>query len=302
MPRYAPVMSIDDLKTLIINDAIKRSYEEEYNVIDRNSPDFTSILGMLLLNCYDSEDDKDNGKESTLMDKVHADWSKVQFDLENYEVEGFELTATGVPYVMMSCGGDWEVPIACVVYWDGKNYRGYVPVEGNCYNVKTKTAFGNAEDEADDEGAFVQHFGGDNDADMYDAEPDWNIVRNAVSGRIEGRGTATASKTPVKSNAKLKAARQAAIEANLDLSGDITADMVYAVISLAAGCSYVEFILRASGRELTKAECNRIVGMPSTFRKTDMSNYVIWYSPDGVYPQRAEFLLKASGFTKDPKK
>jgi hypothetical protein len=297
MPRYAPLMTVDELKTMVVTDAVKRNYEEEYTVIDHNSPDFALILGMLLGGCFDSEDDEAENKESTLMDKVHADWSKVQFDLENYEVEGFELTDTGVPYVMMTCGGDWEVPIACVIYWDGKHYRGYVPVEGNCYNVKAKAAFGNA-DEDDDQRAFKAQFG---DKDMYDAEPDWVIVRNAVSGRIEGRGTATANKAPVKSNAKLKAERQAAIETSLDLTGDITADMVYAVIGLAAGCAHVAFILRASGRELTKAECNRVVGMPSTFRKSEGSTYIVWYSPNGIYPQRAEILLKASGFTKDPK-
>lgn len=41
-------------------------------------------------------------------------------------------------------GGDWEEPVAFVVYWDGKEFRGYVPTNGNSFDVKSKAAIGTA--------------------------------------------------------------------------------------------------------------------------------------------------------------
>lgn len=41
-------------------------------------------------------------------------------------------------------GGDWEEPVAFIIYWDGKNFRGYVPTEGNCFDLASKAAIGTA--------------------------------------------------------------------------------------------------------------------------------------------------------------
>lgn len=77
---------------------------------------------------------------------------KVRFDLENTEAMqdglcGYHTTPAGLSYLAMTSGGDWEVSVLWIVYWDGKKIRGYVPTEGNPWNRRTKEAYGNDDDE-----------------------------------------------------------------------------------------------------------------------------------------------------------
>lgn len=50
---------------------------------------------------------------------------------------------------MYKIGGDWELPVAVFIYFDGDTIRGYVPIRGNAINIKggkkqnEKIAFGN---------------------------------------------------------------------------------------------------------------------------------------------------------------
>jgi len=279
MPRYAPKMSTDDLKTRFTNLALENDYVEEFG---GDLDDFESILHMLV-----SEEH---------MPMVLKDWSKVNFDLENVMLEGFKTTDSGVPFALLVCGGDWETPIATVVYYDGKTFRGYVPKNGNPYNHKTKTAFGN-EDEDEDAAAYEHQTGDD---DYYNAMPVWSDIYADIDNRIQAKGAADAVSKPAKSKAKIRAEAQREAERSLDLSGDLTSDMLQVEISLAAGGSYFEVQLRASGRTLTKAECNRVVGVPAAMRKEDFGNRIIWYSPQGVYPERCWKMLEVAGFAKNP--
>lgn len=93
--------------------------------------------------------------------KVHRDLEKIEFDFENCysdesEVEhcepdeakfiGIKTLPNGMTYLGFFAGGDWEVPIRFIVYYDGKGFRGYVPTEGNPWNLATKTAYGSEPD------------------------------------------------------------------------------------------------------------------------------------------------------------
>lgn len=93
-----------------------------------------------------------------LLDKLGRD-IKVKFDLENVtdwpsytfgpeELIGVHTTPNGLTYYGICAGGDWEMPVFFIVYWDGKKLRGYVPTEGNPWNTTTKQAYGN-DDAAD---------------------------------------------------------------------------------------------------------------------------------------------------------
>ena len=53
------------------------------------------------------------------------------------------MTKSGVPYLCCSGGGDWEVPVVFMIYWDGKSFRGYILTKGNPWNTKIKAAFNN---------------------------------------------------------------------------------------------------------------------------------------------------------------
>ena len=58
-------------------------------------------------------------------------------ECEDYEVIG------GIPFAWGMCGGDWEQPIAFVVYFGGDgSLKSYVPSSGNAYNHDELCAYG----------------------------------------------------------------------------------------------------------------------------------------------------------------
>lgn len=92
---------------------------------------------------------------------VGKDLSKIVFDFENVECtkdgiydEGdglvdllnFGTLSNGMVYLGITAGGDWEYPLFFILYWNGKNIRGYIPTDGNTWNKEFKTAYGSEED------------------------------------------------------------------------------------------------------------------------------------------------------------
>lgn len=79
----------------------------------------------------------------------------MEFDWENFEyrprdaycdtasIVGFRTLSNGLTYLGIVAGGDWEFPVFLIVYWDGKQLRGYVPKSGNPWNTDSKKAYGN---------------------------------------------------------------------------------------------------------------------------------------------------------------
>ena len=80
---------------------------------------------------------------------------KIEFDFENFECEtskgyngaegitGLRTLSNGLAYVGCSAGGDWEIPVFFIVYWDGQKLRAYIPTKGNPFNRTEKQAYGN---------------------------------------------------------------------------------------------------------------------------------------------------------------
>ena len=82
------------------------------------------------------------------MDKKSENWIKkdfkgIHFDWENYDIVGDVRTTKGVPYQLFYAGGDWEIPVYFMVYYDGKKIRVYVPTVGNTWRQDLKQALGN---------------------------------------------------------------------------------------------------------------------------------------------------------------
>ena len=82
------------------------------------------------------------------MDKKSQNWIKkdfkgIHFDWENYDIVGDVRTTKGVPYQLFYAGGDWEIPVYFMVYYDGKRIRVYVPTVGNTWRQDLKQALGN---------------------------------------------------------------------------------------------------------------------------------------------------------------
>lgn len=83
--------------------------------------------------------------------------------------------------VYFLAGGDWEQPLLVILYWDDKSYRGYIPLKGNVINLKTKSAFGNY-DEEDEE--YIKEYYGE-EVEMYEIEPDINSCFEDFEQRVE---------------------------------------------------------------------------------------------------------------------
>jgi len=75
------------------------------------------------------------------------DLNKIEHDEENFDIIGDIKTADGVPFIQGQFGGDWEAAIFFVVYWDGKEFRGYIPTKGNAFDRFRKIALGNDDEE-----------------------------------------------------------------------------------------------------------------------------------------------------------
>lgn len=92
-------------------------------------------------------------------DTIRKDWSKINFNLENIIDDdneicpyvGFHTLDTGLTFLGLECGGDWEWPVFAIIYHDGKKLRGYVPSKGNAYHRETKSAYGSHIEEFGDE-------------------------------------------------------------------------------------------------------------------------------------------------------
>lgn len=89
--------------------------------------------------------------------------SKINFDFENVllgwysdgtydpirssSIEKIVIDGKEVPFIKGHAGGDWECPVAFIIYLSNKGeLRMYVPRKGNVFNKDTKEAFGNDED------------------------------------------------------------------------------------------------------------------------------------------------------------
>ena len=97
----------------------------------------------------------------SLTPTVEKDLSKVEFDMENWEaypyknrksvedaILGVQTLDNGLTFLGAWGGGDWESPVFFIIYFDGKKLRGYIPdTKGNPWNHKTKSAFGNNDEE-----------------------------------------------------------------------------------------------------------------------------------------------------------
>lgn len=76
---------------------------------------------------------------------IHKDFKDIKPDWENFEISGSLRTVKGCPYIIMYAGGDWECPICIMVYYDGKQFRCYIPEKGNAYRKDVKRLFGNCD-------------------------------------------------------------------------------------------------------------------------------------------------------------
>lgn len=160
MPRYAArhtVAEFTDLLATYVSGS--KDLLEDYEMKPENEASTLNLTWRALL---------DQGDEYGLFSKVWKDWSKIKFSAENMTLKPKEFIVTGdhivglhtlpsgLTYLGVLMGGDWEEPLFGIIYHDGQTFRGYIPNDGNIFNKDTKTAFGNDEDK--DFECFVSHY------------------------------------------------------------------------------------------------------------------------------------------------
>lgn len=138
---------------------------------------------------------------------ISKDISKISFDFENtcfsksdvfpkdsddMRFIGFQKLPNGLNFFGVCAGGDWELSVYFILYFDGKKLRGYIPAYGNCYNQKNKMAIGNDEDsDYEVASAAAKKFAAENglsDEEMEDIEPverDIDMMLRDIESRIE---------------------------------------------------------------------------------------------------------------------
>jgi hypothetical protein len=141
MPRYAEKITEQELV-----DKILEAYNNHEEAKEHHDVPVTKDTDMY---CY----------LKYLTPTVIKDLSKIDFDGENRcegmdcfsshtpDIMGVHTTSTGVTYYGCMMGGDWEFPIYFIIYWDGKELRGYIPTNGQCYDEECKAAYGSGKNE-----------------------------------------------------------------------------------------------------------------------------------------------------------
>jgi hypothetical protein len=121
----------------------------------------------------------------TNVQSVINDIKKIEVDCENvlgddYDLEeldysedgfsyGYDTLSSGVVVRWFKIGGDWEIPVGvCLYVGDDSRLRAYIPKDGNVYNKRLKSAYGNNDD----------------GEDHMEDEFDMDAMRNAASKRI----------------------------------------------------------------------------------------------------------------------
>lgn len=156
--RKAPAMSAEQLQQLVLS-ACPPKFIEDFWMHNGKTPEgdreaISTVLQDVFLCAYeeDFEVDTESTPEVGCFVKAVKDW-KVESALDNLIVKGFKVGKNGVPYMWFSAGGDSEIPVSAMMYWDGKDFRTYIPTFGNPYDVKYKAAYNE-----DDIALFCEEF------------------------------------------------------------------------------------------------------------------------------------------------
>lgn len=143
MPRFAQPLSLFEFKDMILKWCNIANAENEISFSDETFE--RSIYSAL----YGTE------VPNSTTTNILKDLKKVDFDCENFYCTkddhlpflGFSVLPNGVPILVCGAGGDWEAPVHFILYPENnRSVRAYIPKEGNTYNVKAKSAYGNNED------------------------------------------------------------------------------------------------------------------------------------------------------------
>lgn len=150
--RKAIRISCDDFKTLLIESLWKTSMEHYkkhpcpgrlYALDDINQWE-KSDIAFTIMDIIMEDFDEDLIKSSKFK-KLGKDLSKIELYFENAGIEPWDedeleikVTKSGIPYIIYYVSMDYGCVAYCFIYWDGKDFRGYIPFKGNLVDTKKK--------------------------------------------------------------------------------------------------------------------------------------------------------------------
>lgn len=145
--RNAVKISQDDLWKRIVARAMKIG--EDIEDVEDDGPDGESAYEFIRELIYNDEtihkDIKYYVDAENICTASDADYNDVYV--------GVHTLPNGLTFYGIVMGGDWEIPMFLIIYWDGKQLRAYIPSYGNCINLDCKCAFGSEDDEVDEDKA-----------------------------------------------------------------------------------------------------------------------------------------------------
>ena len=143
--RHAVKMTEDEFKQEMIHAYHMYAMEQEHKY--KGELQLTPSPGNFVYNlCYNNKLNKKSKYASALYDDIWG--GKYKFDSENVDAYGgIKMSKKGFPYIQCAAGGDWECPVCFFIYFDGKHFRGYIPLKGNAINTKENSAFGDGDDD-----------------------------------------------------------------------------------------------------------------------------------------------------------
>lgn len=108
---------------------------------------------------------------------IEKDLSKISFGYDNFIASredisdkkafvGFNTLENGLTFFGVIDSGDDEFSIFYIIYYDGKNLRGYTPSYGNLINLDFKTAFGGEYYNCDNYKEILKNKGYDDNEDF----------------------------------------------------------------------------------------------------------------------------------------
>lgn len=143
--RNVLLITMDSFKEKIVKRARKVDEFFDDSISDPSRPcDFPDEI-MQSLVCNDENIKKDL-KFIVDFENLSANKSTVFGTFPNRgNLLGFNETPFGMPYLGCMAGGDWELPLFFIIYYDGKKFRAYMPSYGNVVNLDCKCALGSEE-------------------------------------------------------------------------------------------------------------------------------------------------------------
>jgi hypothetical protein len=141
MARYARGVQLEHFKKMLYKKISKNLYSEDLIELgDWNSAKFNWAK---LLHSVINEDPFYTIRQKDLK-KVIFSFDNIIFRQED-QLMGFHQIGE-LSFLGLSAGGSWEWPVHFILYVNEKNQiRGYIPENGNLYNKKTASAYGNHE-------------------------------------------------------------------------------------------------------------------------------------------------------------